>query len=96
MKTLASINEIQVEMQRRIDGSSSANGYCASCLAPMPFRIEDDGVANWRAHAASTARPGCEGFLLDIVASVRQDYDLPAQLLGEAVDRLLSGHNLPL
>jgi hypothetical protein len=80
MKTLGSINEIQAEIQRRIDGSSWADGYCASSLAPMPFRIEDDGVANWMAHAASTARRGCEGFVLDVVASVRRDYDLPAQL----------------
>lgn len=53
-------------------------------------------ASNWIAYAASTARPGCEGFVLDIVALVRQDYDLPAQQLLEAVTRLVSGRNLPL
>ena len=79
MKTLASIDVIQAELQRRIDESTWADSYCAICLAPMPIRIEHDGVANWTAHAASAARPGSEGFLLDIVSSVRRDYDLPPQ-----------------
>jgi hypothetical protein len=79
MKIFALIVEIQAELQRRIDESTWVDSYCAIFLAPMPIRIEDDGVANWTAHAASTARPGCEGFVLDIVSSVRLDYDLPAQ-----------------
>ena len=79
MKIFALIVEIQAELQRRIDESTWVDSYCAIFLAPMPIRIEDHGVANWTAHAASTARPGCEGFVLDIVSSVRLDYDLPAQ-----------------
>jgi hypothetical protein len=78
MKLLASIDDIQAELQRRIDGSTWENSYCAICLAPRPFRTEDDGVANWMALPASTARRGCEGFILDIVMSVRRKYDLPA------------------
>ena len=93
MKTIASIGEIQAELQRRIDGSSWADSYCAICLAPRPVRIDDDGLANWTAYAASTARPGCEGFLLDIVSSVRRDYDLPAQPPLAGIGCLLTARN---
>jgi hypothetical protein len=91
MKTIASIEEIRAEVQRRIGSSKWANGYCANCEAPIPVRILHDGVANWMAHVAPTAKRGCEGFLLDIVASVRQDYDLPTQSLDDATRSLLSG-----
>ena len=82
LKNIASIELIRVEIQRRIDDTNSVNGYCASCLAPLPCRIEDDGIANWTASAASTARRGCEGFLVDIVTSVRLDFDLPPPISG--------------
>jgi hypothetical protein len=95
MKTLASIDGIQAELQRRIDESTWADSYCAICLAPVPIRIEDDGVANWTAHAASTARRGCEGFLLDIVSSVRRDYDLPTQPQVEGVGCLAPARGSP-
>jgi hypothetical protein len=42
------------------------------------------------AHAGATERPGCEGFILEVIAAVRQDYDLPAQPLNVAIARLLS------
>jgi hypothetical protein len=95
MKTIASIDEIHVEMRRRIVASKWANGYCAGCDAPLPMRISHDGVANWIAPVTAGAIRGCEGFLLDIVASVRQDYDLPAQPLTETVGELLSARKSP-
>jgi hypothetical protein len=70
MKTIASIEEIRAEIERRISSSKWANGYCANWEAPIPVRISHDGVANWLAHIAPTAKRGCEGFLLYIVASV--------------------------
>jgi hypothetical protein len=79
MKTVASIEEIQAEIQRRIACSDWASGYCAECEAPFPLRISHDGIANWTAQVAPSAKRGCEGFLLGIVASVRRDYDLPPQ-----------------
>jgi hypothetical protein len=91
MKTLASIEEIQAEIQRRIKLSTWADGYCAGCSAPIPWRIPHDGVANWMAHPGSTERPGCEGHILEVIAAVREDYDLPPQPLGVAIARLLSG-----
>ena len=96
MKTLASIEEIQTEIQRRIDRSTWANGYCAGCSAPVPWRIPHDGIANWTAHAGSTERPGCEGFILEVIAAVRQDYDLPPQPLSAAIERLLAARKSPL
>lgn len=96
MKTLASIDEIRAEIQRRIIHDSAPGGHCTGCLAPNPIRIDDDGLANWTADAASTASRGCEGFVLDIVASVRREYDLPKQLLAEAVASLMGGRSSPL
>jgi hypothetical protein len=37
-----------------------------------------------------SAKPGCEGFLLDIVAAVREECDLKPETLSEVVDRLLA------
>ena len=90
MKTLATIEEIRTEIQRRINRSAWANGYCAGCTAPVPWRIPYDGIANWMAHAGAAERPGCEGFILEVIAAVRQDYDLPPQPLNVAIARLLS------
>jgi len=95
MKVIASIQEIRAEMQRRIDASKWADGYCAGCQAPVPWRIPHDGVANWTADVAPTEKRGCEGFVLGIVAAVRRDYDLPAQPLMEAIARLLIGREGP-
>ena len=90
MKTIASIEDIRAEMQRRIDASTWGRGYCAGCPAPLPYRSLDDGVANWSTNVAAAARPGCEGFLLEIIAGLRRDYDLPPQPLDDAVASLLS------
>jgi hypothetical protein len=95
MKTIASIDQIRAEIGRRIVASKWANGYCGGCDAPFPLRILDDGVANWIAPVPAGATRGCEGFLLDVVASVRRDYDLPAQSLTETVKELLSARKSP-
>jgi hypothetical protein len=95
MKTIASIDEIRAEIGRRIVASTWANGYCGVCEAPLPLRIQHDGIANWIAPVPAGAIRGCEGFLLDIVASVRRDYDLPAQSLMETVRELLSARKAP-
>ena len=95
MKTIASIEEIRAEIGRRIVASTWANGYCGGCEAPIPTRIPHDGVANWIAPVPGGAIRGCEGFLLDVVASVRHDYDLPAQPLTETVRELLSARKSP-
>ena len=95
MKIVASIEQIQSEIQQRINRSRWANGYCADCSAPTPWRIPHDGVANWLAHPGSAERPGCEGFVLEIIAAVRQEYDLPPQPLKAAVARLLAGRKEP-
>jgi hypothetical protein len=89
MKTVASIEDIRAEMQRRIDTSSWGGGWCSECPAPLPYRILPDGIANWTANVAST-KTGCESFILDVIASVRKDYDLPAQSLTESVRDFLS------
>jgi hypothetical protein len=94
MKTVASIEDIRAEIQRRIDIGTWGRGWCSGCLAPFPYRILHDGIANWTAHVA-TAKAGCEGFILEVVASVRKEYDLPPQPFGEAVRDLFSGRKPP-
>jgi len=91
MNVVASIDDIRAEMQRRIDASTWGSGFCRLCPAPSPYRILNDGIANWTAHVAATAKPGCEGYLLEIVALVRRDYDLPPQSLSEAITEALHG-----
>jgi hypothetical protein len=94
MKIVASHEEIRTEIGRRILASKWANGYCRGCEAPLPERIQHDGIANWIAPVAVAMR-GCEGFLFDMVASVRLDYDLPVQPWAEAVRDLLSARKSP-
>lgn len=96
MKTVASIEEIQAEIQRRIRLSRWADGYCAGCSAPVPWRIVHDGIANWLAQPGSTERAGCEGHILEVIAAVRRDYDLTPQPLSAAIERLLAGRKSPL
>jgi hypothetical protein len=95
MKIVASHEEIHAEIGRRIVASKWANGYCGNCEPPLPLRITHDGIANWSAPTASTAIRGCEGFLLDVVASVRRDYDLPVQPWAEMVRDLLGARKSP-
>lgn len=90
MKKQCTLEEIRAELQRRIAASGWANGYCRDCAAPTPYRIPHDGIADWTATVASTAKPGCEGFLLSIVAAVRAECDLKPESLAESVDRLLN------
>jgi len=54
-----------------------------------------DGIANWMAPAAAVALRGCEGFVFDVVASVRHDYDLPAQSWQETVKELQGTRKSP-
>lgn len=93
LKIIASIGEIQAELQRRIEESTWAN--CSDCSAPLPYRILHDGVANWMADHSSGEKRGCESLLLEVIASVRRDYDLPAQSPSGATTRLLSGRKHP-
>ena len=89
MKRYGTLEEIRAEIQRRIETSKWANGYCCDCTAPTPYRIPFDGVANWAATVASTSKAGCEGFLLDIIAALRGEYDLTPETLSNSVERLL-------
>ena len=95
MKTIASLEQIRAEIGRRIVASKWANGYCGGCEAPIPTRIPPDGIANWIAPVLVGAIRGCEGFVFDVVASVRHDYDLPVQTLTETVSELLSARRSP-
>ena len=88
MKRQWTLEEIRAEIQRRIEASDWAHGHCRDCTAPEPYRIPHDGIANWT--VALAAKPGCEGFLLDIVAAVRRECDLKPETLSEVVDRLLA------
>jgi hypothetical protein len=95
MKRVASAKEIRAEIQRRIDTSEWAAGFNPPCVAPMPYRITYDGISNWMANVGAMATPGCEGFVLDIVASLRQEYDLPPQTLRDTIAHLLSSRKSP-
>lgn len=89
MKIVTSVEGIRTQLQRRMDLSTWIPGYHLGCVAPSPYRIVDDGVANWIVNVSATSKPGCEGFVLQVLSTVRRDYDLPTQSLGEAVAELL-------
>jgi hypothetical protein len=86
MKGHCALDEIRTEIQRRI-ARNWANGFCRDCTAPEPYRIPHDGISNWT--VALAAKPGCEGFMLDIIAAVRDKCELKPETLSEAVERLL-------
>jgi hypothetical protein len=88
MKRQCTLKEIHAEIQRRIAMSNRADGFCRDCTAPEPYRIPHDGTSNWT--AAVTAKPGCEGFMLDIIAALREECELIPESLSEAVERLLA------
>ena len=89
MKPFCSLEELRAKMQQSIDADSWAGGYCVGCPAPTPYRIPYDGVANWTAPIAATAKPGCEGVILQAIAAVRQDYDMEPEPLADLVARRL-------
>ena len=88
MKRRCSLAEIRAEMQRRIDNSNWADGYCSGCPAPTPYRIPYDGIANWTANIAATPKPGCESMMLRVVAELRSECDLSPESLKDAISRL--------
>ena len=85
MKRRCSLAEIRAEMQRRIDSSDWADGYCSGCPAPTPYRIPHDGIANWTASFAATPIPGCESLILRVVADVRRECDLAPESLKDTI-----------
>jgi hypothetical protein len=85
MKRCCSLAEIRAEMQRRIDNSNWADGYCSGCPAPTPYRIPPDGIANWTANIAATPKPGCESLIFQVLVDVRNEYDLPSETLRDAI-----------
>lgn len=87
MKRHSSLTEIRAEMQRRIDSSEWAAGHCSGCPAPAPYRIPNDGLANWTANIAATPTPGGESLILRVVAETRSEFDLPAESLKDAIGR---------
>ena len=87
MKRQCTLEEIHAEIQRRIEASNWADGFCRDCIAPEPYRVPHDGISNWTAAAATKA--GCEGFLFDIIAALREECELRPESLSEAVERLL-------
>jgi hypothetical protein len=89
MKKLCSLEELRTKMQHRINENTWAGGYCADCTAPPPYRIPHDGVANWTANIAATAKPGCEGVILQAIAAVRKECDLEPEPLADLVAKLL-------
>ena len=88
MKRQCTLEEIHAELQRRIDTSTWGNGYCAGWPAPTPYRIPNDGIANWTANIAATPKPGCESLILAVVADVRRECDLPPESVSSMVERL--------
>jgi len=94
MKTIASIEGIRAEIQRRIGTSTWGRGWCSGCPAPFPYRILHDGHANWTAHVTAT-KAGCEGLHSRGHCVCSEEYDLPAQSLRESIWDFFSNRKPP-
>lgn len=77
-KAIATAEQIRDEIRRRIQADMSMMGKCVGCGAPLPVRLAErrgDGV-NWTIESFPALEPGCAAFMMRVLSSVMNDYDL--------------------
>ncbi len=77
-KKLATSEEIQVELQRRIELCSGRDGSCCRSGVPTPrfTKPKEAGGPNWTVDGLPELAPGCFGVILKIVDQARLEYEL--------------------
>ncbi|MCP3707675.1 hypothetical protein M3I54_11870 [Paraburkholderia sp. CNPSo 3274] len=77
-KLIATAEQIQAEIQRRISESTALDGDCRDCRAPSPVRLDPDENAecNWTVTVFPGVEPGCLDFVKAVTREVMREYDL--------------------
>lgn len=73
-KIVATAEEIRTEIARRI--AADPTGQCRDCDAPMPVPIERRDGVNWSVAHFPNLVPGCTAFIMRILSSMMETYDL--------------------
>ena len=78
LKKQATAEEIQADLQGRIERMIARDSKYAGCEAPTPKPIpsRSGGAANWTVTGFPNLAPGCFTALVQIVDQARQEYEL--------------------
>jgi hypothetical protein len=78
IKKRATADEIQADLQRRIDRLIARDEEFRSCTAPRPYpsRAERAGAPNWTVNGFPGLPSGGYGTLVKIVDQARSEYEL--------------------
>ncbi len=78
LKKRATADEIQADLQGRIERMIARDAKYAGCAAPTPKPIpsRSGGAANWTVTGFPNLAPGCYTALVQIVDQARQEYEL--------------------
>jgi len=75
-KKRTSAEVIQAAMQTWIERAMALDGTCCRCEAPVPMALAvPNGGCNWT-EGFAPVRPGCQGFMAEIVARAKAEFDL--------------------
>jgi len=78
LKKRATAEEIQADLQGRIERMIARDSKYKGCEAPTPKPIpsRSGGAANWTVTGFPNLAPGCFTALVEIVDQARQEYEL--------------------
>ncbi len=78
LKKRATAEEIQADLQGRIERMIARDAKYKGCEAPTPKPIasRSGGAANWTVTGFPNLAPGCYTALVQIVDQARQEYEL--------------------
>jgi hypothetical protein len=74
----AAVEEIQIELKRRIALCDDQDGKCRGCGIPIPRAVTPKNIddPNWIVDGLPDLAPGCFGAILKIVDRMRVEYEL--------------------
>jgi hypothetical protein len=78
IKKRATADEIQADLQARIDRRVARDARFRGCAAPRPRPIQarDESAPNWTVDGFPALAPGCFRALVEIVDQARLEYEL--------------------
>jgi hypothetical protein len=78
IKKRAAVEEIRIELKRRIALCDAQDGKCRGCGIPIPRAVtpKNMGDPNWIVDGLPELAPGCFGAILKIVDQLRSEYEL--------------------
>lgn len=78
IKKRATVDEIQAELQERIDRLAARDEKFRGCTAPRPrpSRARTDGASNWTVDGFPGLPSGGFGRMVELLDEARKDYEL--------------------